>query len=64
MIQFNEDEVCRLIRATVHYRDSVTSHEVIWDRYNYLVDKLRSYAEEVSPFDNPIESCPNFEYPE
>ena len=51
MIQFNEDEVCRLLRATVHYRDNVTGHEVIWDRYNHLITKLRSYGEEVSPED-------------
>ena len=48
MIQFNEDEVCRLLRATVHYRDQVTGHEVIWDRYNSLIEKLRCYGEEVS----------------
>ena len=64
MIQFNEDEVCRLIRATVHYRDNVTGHEVIWDRYNDVLNKLRCYGEEVSPNDNPIDACPNFEYPD
>ena len=48
MIQFNEDEVCRLLRAMVHYRDTVTGHEVIYDRYNTLIEKLRAYGEEVS----------------
>ena len=48
MIQFNEDEVCRLLRAAVHYRDNITGHEEIWDRYNVLIEKLRCYGEEVS----------------
>ena len=48
MIQFNEDEVCRLLRAAVYYRDQVTSHEEIWDRYNHVIEKLRCYGEEVS----------------
>ena len=48
MIQFNEDEVCRLLRAAVYYRDQVTGHEEIWDRYNQVIEKLRCYGEEVS----------------
>ena len=62
MIQFNEDEICRLVRATVFYRDNITGHEVIWDRYNHLIEKLRSYGEEVSVNDWNVEACPNFEY--
>ena len=64
MIQFNEDEVCRLLRAAVHYRDTVTGHEVIWDRYNSVIEKLRAYGEEVSPTVDAIDKCPNFEYPD
>ena len=49
MIQFNEDEVCQLIRATQWYRDMVTGSDEIWDRYNDLMTKLYAYGEETSP---------------
>ena len=48
MIQFNEDEVCRLKRALTYYRDHVTSNDEIWDRYDILIEKLCAYGEEVS----------------
>ena len=49
MIQFNEDEVCRMKRAITYYRDQVTSHDLMWDKYNDLIIKLISYGEEISP---------------
>ena len=49
MIQFNEDEVCRMVRAITYYRNQVTSSDYMWDKYNDLIDKLQSYGEEVSP---------------
>ena len=49
MIQFNEDEVCQLIKAVQWYRDMQTGSDEIWDRYNGLICKLYSYGEEVSP---------------
>ena len=49
MIQFNEDEVCQLIRATQWYRDMVTGSDEHWDRYNDLLVKLHAYGEEASP---------------
>ena len=49
MIQFNEDEVCQLIRATQWYRDMVTGSDEVWDRYNDLMVKLYAYGEEASP---------------
>ena len=49
MIQFKEDEVCRMIRAITHYRDEVTGSEYMWDRYDELVTKLYQYGEEASP---------------
>ena len=49
MIQFNEDEVCRMVRAITYYRDMATSHDLMWDKYNDLIIKLHSYGEEVSP---------------
>ena len=54
MIQFNEDEVCRMVRAITYYRDQVTSHDCMWDRYNDLITKLYQYGEDVSP--DPV-SC-------
>ncbi len=49
MIQFNEDEVCQLLKATQWYRDMVTGSDEIWDRYNNLIVKLHQYGEEASP---------------
>ena len=33
MIQFNENEVCQMLRALTHYRDEVTGHDDIWEIY-------------------------------
>ena len=49
MIQFNEDEVCRMVRAITYYRDQVTSHDLMWDKYNDLITKLYAYGEEATP---------------
>ena len=49
MIQFNEDEVCQLLRAVQWYRDIATGSDQIWDRYNNLMIKLEQYGEEASP---------------
>ena len=49
MIQFKEEEVCQILRALTHYRDEVTGHDDIWDRYDRLVSKMNKYGEEVSP---------------
>ena len=49
MIQFNEDEVCRMVRGLTYYRDHVTGNDYMWDKYNDLLVKLHSYGEEVSP---------------
>ena len=49
MIQFKEDEVCRMVRAITYYRDQVTSHDLMWDKYNDLIVKLYAYGEDVSP---------------
>ena len=52
MIQFKEDEVCRMIRSITYYRDQVTGNDYMWDQYNDLIIKLYKYGEEVSP--NPV----------
>ena len=49
MIQFNEDEVCQLLRAVQWYRDMATGSDEVWDRYNGLMCKLYQYGEEASP---------------
>ena len=49
MIQFREEEVCRLIKAVTYYRDYVTGSDDIWDQYNDLAIKMHSYGEDVSP---------------
>lgn len=49
MIQFKEDEVCRLMRSVTYYRDNVTGSDDMWDRYNDLIKKLSAYGEEASP---------------
>ena len=49
MIQFNEDEVCQMLKAVQWYRDMVTGSDEIWDRYNGLMIKLHQYGEEASP---------------
>ena len=49
MIQFKEDEVCRMVRAITYYRDQVTGNEYMWDKYNDLVVKLYQYGEDTSP---------------
>ena len=49
MIQFNEAEVCRLIKAVQWYRDMVTGSDYMWDEYNDVMTKLYKYGEEASP---------------
>jgi len=49
MIQFKEEEVCRLMRSVTYYRDNVTGNDDMWDRYDDLIAKLSAYGEEVSP---------------
>jgi len=51
MIQFKEDEVCRMVRAITYYRDQVTGNEYMWDKYNDLIVKLYQYGEEVDTED-------------
>ena len=58
MIQFNEDEVCKLIKAVQWYRDMVTGSDYMWDEYNDVLTKLHSYGEDASP--DPV-TCTNIE---
>ena len=56
MIQFNEEEVCRLIKAVQWYRDMVTGSDYMWDEYNDVMTKLYAYGEDASP--NKVD-CPS-----
>ena len=58
MIQLNETDVCKLIKAAEHYRDSVTGSDYMWDEYDAVVRKLYKYGEDASPY--PV-SCMNIE---
>ena len=58
MIQFNEEEVCDLIKAAIWYRDMMTGSDWHWDKYNDVVTKLYKYGEDASP--DPV-SCTNIE---
>ena len=55
MIQFNENDVCKLIKAVTWYRDMVTGSDYMWDEYNSVLIKLHQYGEEASP--KPVD-CP------
>lgn len=47
MIQFNENEVCELVRA-IDYMKDATGSEYMWDKYTRLQNKVKAYGEEVS----------------
>ena len=47
-MQFNEGEICQLIRACECYQDR-TGSEYMFDRYAKLIHKLNNYGEEYSP---------------
>ena len=49
MIQFNENDVCKLIKAVTWYRDMATGSDYMWDEYNNVIIKLYQYGEEASP---------------
>jgi len=56
MIQFNNDEVCQLIRACETYKDK-TGSEYMWDIYDNLQKKLTAYGEEVTTEQTMV--CPD-----
>ena len=49
MIQFKEEQVCRLMRSVTYYRDNLTGSDAVWNKYNDLIVKLSAYGEEASP---------------
>ena len=48
MIQFNADEVARLVLVTRRYKNDQTGSEYQWDLYEKLEKKLLAYYEEVN----------------
>jgi hypothetical protein len=51
MIQFNKTDVCQLIRAIQKLKES-TGSEYMWDEYEKLEQKVKSYGEEVETSDS------------
>ena len=47
-LQFNEGEICQLIRACECYQDR-TGSDYMFARYQKLIHKLNNYGEEHSP---------------
>ena len=47
MIQFRDHEVFMLLKACKTYQEK-TGSEYMWDQYETLIDKLKSYEREVS----------------
>ena len=58
MIQFNKNDVCQLIRAIQKLKES-TGSEYMWDEYEKLEQKVKSYGEEVEVED--ILTCQGYE---
>ena len=56
MIQFNETDVCRLIRACEYYKDKSGS-DYMWDVYDDLQMKLQAYGNEVTTTEDL--TCPS-----
>jgi hypothetical protein len=49
-MQFNEDDILRLIRSVEFYKEH-TGSEWMWEQYDALAKKLRDYGEEYSTND-------------
>ena len=58
MIQFNKNDVCQLIRAVQKLKES-TGSEYMWDEYDKLEQKIKSYGEEVETDD--ILTCKDYQ---
>jgi hypothetical protein len=56
MIQFNEADVCRLIKACEYYKKE-TGSEYMWDVYDDLQMKLQAYGNEVTTTEDL--TCPS-----
>ena len=47
-MQLPQDHLYRAIQALAYYRDNVTDHDVIWDRYDEAIKALESYRQNYS----------------
>ena len=47
MIQFNDDDIARLLRGVRCYQDR-TGSEYLFDVYERLADKLQNYQEQIA----------------
>lgn len=48
MMQLNENDVCKALKAVAYYRDNVTGSDFMWDEYDNLLRKMGYYGEEVT----------------
>ena len=51
VMRLNEEDITRLIIACKSYKNS-TSSEYIWDQYDQLANKLKTYLEQYSTSDD------------
>ena len=54
-MRFNENDICKLMKAVTYYRDMITGSDFMWEQYDHLLSKLKSYGEEVT---EKALSCP------
>lgn len=47
-MQFNQNDVCKMLKAITYYRDQVTGSDYMWDEYDSLIRKVYNYGEEVT----------------
>lgn len=48
-MQLQDDHLYRAILALEYYRDNMTGHDYIWDRYDSTVRALKAYQENYTP---------------
>lgn len=47
-MQLSQDHLLRALRALAYYRDNMTGHDVIWDRYDEAIKAIEAYRENYS----------------
>ena len=47
-MQIPQDHLYRAIQALAYYRDNVTGHDDIWDRYDETIKALEAYRQNYS----------------
>ncbi len=47
-MQLSQDNLLRALSALAYYRDNVTDHDVIWDRYDETIRAIEAYRQNYS----------------